>query len=116
MKVCMGIIEFCNNFILGAVCRCRHERPLLFAVAFDNGFADRESAFKRLNGNNLATSCTILVNLCLLTTEFTVLKCAIIAATRPQFPDQFSFGTLEIAILISEEKSVIISVHLVEIW
>ena len=47
---------------LGAVCRRRQEWPLLFALAFDNGFADREAAFKRLNGNNPDISCTILVN------------------------------------------------------
>jgi len=29
--------------------------PLIFASAFDNGLADRKSAFKRLNGNNQAT-------------------------------------------------------------
>jgi len=39
---------------LGNVRRHRQERPLLFALAFDNGLADREAAFKRLNGNNLA--------------------------------------------------------------
>ena len=32
--------------------RHRHERPLLFALVFDNGLADREATFKRLNGNN----------------------------------------------------------------
>ena len=40
----------------------RVESPLLFASVFDNGLADRKSAFKTLNGNNSATSCTNLVN------------------------------------------------------
>jgi len=40
---------------LGALLRRRQERPLLFALAFDNGFADREAAFKSLNGSNSAT-------------------------------------------------------------
>jgi len=31
------------------------ERPLLFALAFDNGLASREAAFKSLIGNNPAT-------------------------------------------------------------
>jgi len=35
---------------------------LLFATAFDNGLADRKSAFKRFNGNNQATWCPYLVN------------------------------------------------------
>ena len=45
--------------------RRRQERPLglLLASAFDNGLADRKSAFKRLNGNIRATLCTYLVNL-----------------------------------------------------
>jgi len=34
---------------------------LLFALAFYNRFDGREAAFKRLNGNNPATSCTNLV-------------------------------------------------------
>jgi len=35
---------------------------LLSALAFDNRVAGHEAAFKRLNGNNLDTSCTNLVN------------------------------------------------------
>jgi len=38
------------------------ERPLLFALVFDNRLADRKSAFKILNGNNQVSSCTNLVN------------------------------------------------------
>jgi len=41
-----------NQLNLGDVHRHRQERPLLFALAFDNGLADHKFAFKRLNGNN----------------------------------------------------------------
>jgi len=47
---------------LGDVHRRRHQRPLLISLAFDNGLANREVAFKRFNGSNPATSCTNLVN------------------------------------------------------
>jgi len=40
-----------------------------------------------LNGNNMATSCTNLVNLRPIISEFTLLKCTILAAIRPQFDD-----------------------------
>ena len=63
----------------------RQERPLLFASVFDKGLADRKSAFKTLNGNNSATLCTNLVNFHPTVSEFTLLKCAIFAAIRPQF-------------------------------
>jgi len=72
-----------NQLNLGAVRRRRHELPLFFVLAFDNGFDDRDAAFKELNGNNPATSCTNLVNFR-----------AIFAATRPQFDDRHSFSTL----------------------
>ena len=39
-----------NQLNLENVLRHCQERPLLFASAFDNGLADRKSAFKRLNG------------------------------------------------------------------
>jgi len=39
--------------------RRRREWPLLFALAFDNGLADRKSAFNGFNGNNQGTSCQI---------------------------------------------------------
>jgi len=42
---------------MGDVCKRRVGTPLLFASAFDNGLADRKSAFKKFNGNNQATSC-----------------------------------------------------------
>ena len=57
----------CNQFValnLADVCRRRAERPLLFALAFDNGLTDRKSAFKKFNCNNQATSSTDLVNFC----------------------------------------------------
>jgi len=40
---------------MGNVRERRVERPLLFDLAFDNGFADRTSASKIFNGNNQAT-------------------------------------------------------------
>ena len=57
--------------------RHRQERPLLLSSAFDNGLADRKSTFKRLKRLNLnirATSCTNLVNLRPIFSEFTLLK------------------------------------------
>jgi len=65
----------------GAICRRRHERTLLFALSFDNELADREATFKRLNGNNLATSWTNLVSFCQIISEYTLLKLAIFAMT-----------------------------------
>jgi len=53
-----------NQLNVGDVRKRRVGPPLLFASAFDNGLADRKSAFKRFNGNNQATSCPNLVNLC----------------------------------------------------
>jgi len=103
---------------LGAVCTRCMERPLLFALAFDNRFDDREATFKRLNGNNLVTSCTNLVNFSPIIWKFMLLK----YSSRPQFDDRSTFGTLafrnglEDRTLILEEYSAIISVHLVEIW
>jgi len=44
-----------NQLNLGVDCRCRQERPLLVALAFDNGLADRDAALKRFNGSNPAT-------------------------------------------------------------
>jgi len=76
-----------NQLNLGDVRRRRAERPLLFASAFYNGLVDRKSAFKRLNGNNLATSYTNLVNFCPIVSEFTLLKGAIFAVIKPQFDD-----------------------------
>ena len=62
---------------LGDVCRHRQERPLLFALSFDNGSDDRKAAFKRVNGNNPSISCTKLVNVRLIISNFTLLKGAI---------------------------------------
>jgi len=76
-----------NQLNLGDVCRYRQERPLLFALALDNGLADCKSAFKRLNGNNLASSCTKLVKFRPIIWEFTLLKRSIFAAIRPQFDE-----------------------------
>ena len=76
-----------NPLNLGDVHRHHKERPLLFALVFDNGLADRKSAFTRLNGNNPATSSTNLVNFRPIISEFMLLKRAIFAAIRPQFYD-----------------------------
>jgi len=76
-----------NKFNLGDVRKRRVRRPLLFALAFDYGLADRKSAFKRLNGNNPATSCANLVNFGPVLSVFALLKHAIFAAIRPQFDD-----------------------------
>ena len=84
-----------NQLNLEVVHRHRQERPLLFASAFDNGLADRKSAFKRLNGNTVTPSCTNLVNIHPIISEFTLLKRAIFAAIRPQFYDKSSFVTLK---------------------
>jgi len=78
----------------GVVRRRRHGRSLLYAMAFDNEFNHREAAFKRLYGANPATSCTNLVSFRPIICEFTLLKRAIFAATRPQFNDRPSFATL----------------------
>ena len=67
--------------------RRRVERPLLFALAFDNGLADRKSASKSFNGNKQATSSPNLVNFRPAVSEFSLLKRAIFAAIRPQFYD-----------------------------
>jgi len=78
---------YCNQLNLGDVRKRRVERPLLFALAFDNELADRKFAFKRFNANNKATSCPNLVNFRPVIPEFTLLKRAIFAAIRPQFDD-----------------------------
>jgi len=58
-----------------------------FASAFNNGLADRKSAFKRFNGKNQDTSRPILVNFRPVISEFTLLKRAIFAMIRQQFDD-----------------------------
>jgi len=60
----------------------------------DNGLDDREAAFKKLNGDNLATSCTNLVSFRQITSEITILNRAIYAANRPQFDGPPLLGTL----------------------
>jgi len=97
--------SFCKRFLQPFLIL----QPLLFASAFDNGFTDRKSAFKRFNGNNHATSHPNLVNLHTIISKFTLLKRAIFAAIRPQFDDDLHssrprFETdWNIAILISAE-------------
>jgi len=54
--------------------RHRQDRPLLLASAFDNGLANRKSAFKRLNSNIRATSYPNLVNFRPIIHEFTLLN------------------------------------------
>jgi len=68
---------------LGTVRKRRQERPLLFALAFDKGFANREAALKRLNGNNSATLCTILVNFRPITTKFLLLNAQFLPRLGP---------------------------------
>jgi len=74
--------------------RHHQEWSLLFASAFDNTLANRKSAFKRLNGNIRTTSCTNLVSIHPIISEFTLLKRTSFAAIRPQFYDKSSFVTL----------------------
>jgi len=94
-----------NQLNIGDVRKRRVGPPLLFASAFDNGLANRKSAFKKFNDNNQATSCPNLVNYCPVISDFTPLN----AAIRPQFDDdlhssRWSFQTdWKIAILISAE-------------
>jgi len=76
-----------NQLNLGDDCKRRVECPLLIASSFDNGWADRKSAFKSFNGNNKATSSPNFVKFCPIIAEFTLLKRAIFAAIRPQFDD-----------------------------
>ena len=96
-----------NQLNVGDVRQRRVGPPLLFASAFDNGLADRKSAFERLNGNNQATSCPNLVKLYIVISEFSLLKCAIFAAMHPQFDDDLHSSRCcfqtdwKIAILIS---------------
>jgi len=63
--------------------RCSHTSggvTLCFGIR--QWIADHKSAFKRLNGNSQATSCTNLVNFHSVILEFMLLKCAIFAAIR----------------------------------
>ena len=86
-NICLAVTQgrcYGNQLNLGDVSRRRAERPLLFALAFDNGLADLKSAFNRFNGNNPATSYPSLVYFCPIISEFTLLKRAIFAVIRPQ--------------------------------
>jgi len=90
--------------------RKRHvEQLLLFALAFDNGLADRKSAFKRLNSNNQAATCPNFVNLHPVISEFTLLKRAIFAAIHSQFDNDLHLSLWhfqkdwKIAVFISAE-------------
>ena len=102
-------LNYGNQLNLEDVRRHRQKRPLLFASAFDNGLADRKSAFKRLNGNIPATVCTNFVHIRPIISEFTLLKRAIFVAIWPQFDDDLysspwrSETDWKIAILISAE-------------
>ena len=66
-----------NQFNLEAGRRHRQEQPLRFASAFDNGWANLKSAFKRLIVNVPVTLCTNLVNFRPIISEFMLLKRAI---------------------------------------
>jgi len=83
--------------------------PSLFAPAFENGLADRKSAFKVFYGNNQAASCPNSMNFRPVISEFMLLKRAIFAAMHPQFQEDLltsrcRFQTdRKIAILISAE-------------
>jgi len=69
---------YSNQLNMGDVRKRRVGPRLLFASAFDNGLADRKSAFKSFNGNNQATSFPNLVNIRPVILEFTLLKRAIL--------------------------------------
>jgi len=94
---------------MGDVRKRRVESPLLFALAFDNGWADRKSAFKRFSGINQATLYPNLVNFHPVISEFTLLKRAMFAAICPQFDDDLHSSRWrlqtdwKIAILISAD-------------
>jgi len=76
-------------------CHARQNwRPLLFAVMFNDRLDDRKAAFKRLNGNNPATSCTNLVSLSPVTLQFTMLKRAIFAMNRLKSANSLLCGRL----------------------
>jgi len=63
-----------NQLNMGDVRKRCMESPLLFALAFDNGLADRKSAFKSFRRNNQATLCPNLVNVRPVISEFTLFK------------------------------------------
>jgi len=71
----------------GDVCSRPQERTLLFALAFDNQYNNREAAFKRYNTANGVIIRPII-------SEFTLLKRAIFDAMRPKFDYRSSFVIL----------------------
>jgi len=75
-----------NQLNMADVRKRRVGPPLLLALAFDNGLADRKSAFKRFNGNNHATSCPNLVNFRPVISEFMLLNTQFL----PQFARNFT--------------------------
>jgi len=74
-----------NQLYMGDVRKRRVGPPSLFASAFENGLADRKSAFKGFYGNNHTTSCPNFMNFRPVISEFMPLKRAIFAAMHPQF-------------------------------
>jgi len=74
-----------NQLNVGDVCKRRVGPPSLFASAFENGLADRKSAFKGFYGNNQAAPCPNFMNFRPVISEFMLLKRAIFAAMHPQF-------------------------------
>jgi len=74
-----------NQLNVGDVSKRRVGTPSLFAAAFENGLADRKSAFKGFYGNNQAASCPNFMNCRPVISEFTLLKRPIFAAMHPQF-------------------------------
>ena len=61
LAVAQGTL-LCQPVQYGRCSQTSHGTNLFFALAFENGLADRKSAFKIFNGNNQATSCLNLVN------------------------------------------------------
>jgi len=74
-----------NQLNMGEVRKRRVGPPSLFASAFENGLADRKSAFKWFYGNNQAASFPNFMNFRPVISEFRLLKRAIFAAMHPQF-------------------------------
>jgi len=74
-----------NQLNMGDVRKRRLGPPSLFALAFENGLADRKSALKGFYGNKQCTSCPNFMNFRPVISEFTLLKRAIFTAMHPQF-------------------------------
>ena len=80
-----------TNKFWRAIRRRRHQRTLLFALAFDNGLDDREAVYRILNGDDSATSYTNLVNIRPIIAD---IRMRIFAANRRQLADPLSLSTL----------------------